>query len=405
VSGADENGAKLLDVTDELAGDRPGTVTSTVPGRVETSGDWLSALPSENPRRNRWGTGKRRLVFPAVFLVFLLQTVGGVADNAHGVWAVVGYAIVVLFSIAYLTSVKAVWGDDKHRFWLLYGTLVGLTVAELVIAHQSAFVMCIYIAIIGIARGARWGLVAAVALTAAASFLPPAIGSWHADFDVSIAASLVLTSLAMWAFFGIIRSNHALDEARAQVATLAAEGERNRIARDLHDLLGHSLTTITVKAGLAKRLADHDPARAAVEIGEVEELARRALTDVRAAVSNYRNVTLTTELATAQEVLRATGIHARVLSPTDVVDTDLQELFGWVVREGITNVVRHSQGTTCTVTLGARSIEITDDGPGRLIAGSGNGISGLRERVGAVGGSVDAGPVRGGGWRLAVVVP
>ena len=160
-----------------------------------------------------------------------------------------------------------------------------------------------------------------------------------------------------------------------------------------------------MKAGLAKRLADHDPARAAIEIGEVEELARRSLSDVRAAVSNYRNVTLATELATAQEVLRATGIDAQVLTPTDVVDTDLQELFGWVVREGITNVVRHARATRCTITLGPRSIEITDDGLGKFIAGSGNGISGLRERLQAVSGTIDAGPLRGGGWRLSAVVP
>jgi two-component system sensor histidine kinase DesK len=232
-----------------------------------------------------------------------------------------------------------------------------------------------------------------------------AIGSWHRGFDLSNGASVGLVSLAMWAFFGIIHTNHALDEARAEVATLAAEGERNRIARDLHDLLGHSLTTITVKAALAKRLADRDPAQAASEIGEVEELARQALADVRAAVSNYRVVTLTTELATAQEVLRATGIDAQVLSPTDVVDADLHELFGWVVREGTTNVVRHAQASHCTIDLGPRSIEIRDDGLGAIGGAEGNGISGLRERVDAAGGRVEAGAVTSGGWRVSVSVP
>ena len=91
------------------------------------------------------------------------------------------------------------------------------------------------------------------------------------------------------------------------MARLAAENERSRIARDLHDLLGHSLTTITVKAGLANRLAGRDPDRAAKEIGEVEQLTRSALADVRAAVDGYRDVTLAGELASAQEVLRAAG--------------------------------------------------------------------------------------------------
>ena len=173
-----------------------------------------------------------------------------------------------------------------------------------------------------------------------ALFLPPAIGSWHASFDSTTAASLALISLAMWAFFGIIRTNHALEEARAEVATLAAEGERNRIARDLHDLLGHSLTTITVKAGLRSGWPSTTRLEPRLRSGRSKS-SRRSLTDVRA-VSNYRIVTLATELATAQEVMRATGIDALVLTPTDVVDSDLQELFGWVVREATTNIVRHA---------------------------------------------------------------
>ena len=356
--------------------------------------------------RNRWATSRRRLIFPAIFLFYLLSTAAGISKHSDGAWAVTGWGMLALFCICYLCAMPAVWTGNDRRFWFLYAAMLALTAAELPLAHQDAFLMFIYISILGIAFGGAWSLPAAAGFTAIALFLPPAIPSWHASFDSTTAASLALISLAMWAFFGIIRTNHALEEARAEVATLAAEGERNRIARDLHDLLGHSLTTITVKAGLAKRLADSDPARAAIEIGEVEELARRSLTDVRAAVSNYRIVTLATELATAQEVLRASGIDALVLTPTDVVDADLQELFGWVVREATTNVVRHARATRCTVTLGPRSIEIVDDGFGGVDGwSSGNGLQGLRERLEAVAGTVDAGAVRGGGWRIAVSVP
>jgi two-component system sensor histidine kinase DesK len=395
---------RVTDVPDGLDRETP-----AIPPRIETSGDWMSALPPVNglttATPNRFGVGKRRLIFPAVFLIYLLQTVAGVGRDSHGGWAVVGYGILVVFSVGYVATLPAVWSGNGRRFWFLYLTLVALTVAEIPLAHEDTFVMCVYIAIVGIAYGARWALPATAVMAAAALFVPPAVGSWHAEFDPSTGLSLVLVSLAMWAFFGIIRTNHALEEARAQVATLAAEGERNRIARDLHDLLGHSLTTITVKAALAKRLAEHDPERAAVEIGEVEELARRSLSDVRAAVSNYRIVTLATELATAQEVLGAGGIDARVLSPTDVVDGDLQELFGWVVREAVTNIARHAHASTCTVTLGPRSIEITDDGAGGIGSFAGNGINGLRERVAAVGGTLEAGAVRGGGWRITAAVP
>ena len=114
----------------------------------------------------------------------------------------------------------------------------------------------------------------------------------------------------MYGFFTIIRSARELAAARAEVVRLAAENERTRIARDLHDVLGHSLTTITVKSALAARLVDRDPERAVQEIREVETLSRSTLGDVRAAVAGYRDVTLAGELATARHVLRSAGITA-----------------------------------------------------------------------------------------------
>jgi len=245
-------------------------------------------------------------------------------------------------------------------------------------------------------------------LIATVLFVPSLVPSWHASVDVNDAATVGLVALAMYGFFEIIRSNRALTEARAEVARLAAEGERTRIARDLHDLLGHSLTTITVKAGLARRLGEVDPDRAMREIGEVEELARRALGDVRSAVSGYRAASLTGELASGRELLRAVGIHAEVPGSAEVVRDDLQQLFGWVVREGLTNVVRHSQARRCTITLTRDSVEIVDDGIAAPGAPEGSGLRGVRERVAAAGGTVTAGPIGPigrGGFRLRVEVP
>lgn len=159
-----------------------------------------------------------------------------------------------------------------------------------------------------------------------------------------------------------------------------------------------------MKAGLARRLAERgDDARAAREIAEVEALSRRTLTDVRAAVAGHRDVTLAGELATAREVLRASGIIAELPGSIDVVDPTLSELFGWVLREAVTNVVRHSRAAHCIVTVGPAWIELADDGRGG-VGGAGNGLSGLRERVEGSGGQLRIGAAASG-WRVRVDVP
>jgi two-component system sensor histidine kinase DesK len=161
------------------------------------------------------------------------------------------------------------------------------------------------------------------------------------------------------------------------------------------------LTAITVKAALARRLASSDQAGSVREIGEVEELSRQALADVRAAVSNYREVTLAGELARGRELLRAAGVVAELPTATNVIDPSHDQLLGWAVREGITNVARHAHATCCTVTLAPALVEIADDGVGGAVS-CGNGLAGLRERVAAAGGTVEAGPVSPRGWRLRV---
>lgn len=240
-----------------------------------------------------------------------------------------------------------------------------------------------------------------------ARHVPVAIPSWHdslsAAFDNVAPLAIPVVAIVTYGVVALQRSNRALAEARAEVARLSAESERSRIARDLHDLLGHSLTTITVKAGLARRVGVTDPERASREITEVEDLSRQALTDVRAAVSSYREATLASELARGRELLRASGVTADFPTATDVVDAAHQELFGWAVREGLTNVARHARATTCTVTLTASVVEIRDNGIGGHPS-CGHGLAGLRERASAAGGTVEAGPLDPRGWLLRVAL-
>ena len=353
----------------------------------------------------QWGGGGwRRFFFPAFWLVYLGQAVDGVARHAHGAGAVAGYLLVVAFAAVYLAALPMGWGRNTRWFWILYASAFAITVAEAFFARGDAFVFCVYLAVLTVAARKGQSMPIIVVLAAVSALVPRFVPGWGGKISWNNGLSVLLVSLAMFGFFRVVESNIALAAARAEVARLAAENERSRIARDLHDLLGHSLTTITVKAGLARKLAEHgDADRAFAEIGEVEQLTRRTLGDVRAAVSSHHEVTLTGELATAREVLRAAGMVSEL--PPSVAETEpqLSELFGWVVREAVTNVVRHSRASHVRISLGENYVEIVDDGRGG-VHGLGTGLRGLRERVEGAGGrlTVSSGM---SGFKLRAEVP
>jgi two-component system sensor histidine kinase DesK len=332
-----------------------------------------------------------------------------VTEYSRGAAAVCGYAVLAAFGLCWLVGPVLLWQEagqaTARQFWALYGIFVALFAVELPLARAAAFVMCLFITMITVARWGGRSAPAVLALALAALLVPVAIPSWHDSLRATlggfIPVAIPVAAVVTFIVLQLMRANHALTEARAEPARLAAENERFRIARDLHDLLGHSLTTITVKAALARRLGAADPAPALQEIAEVEALARRSLADVRAAVTGYRDVTLARELATGRELLRAVGITADLPGSVDIVDPVHQELFGWAVREGLMNVIRHAHASSCAVRLSRSSVEIVDDGVGGNAA-PGNGLSGLRERVAAAGGVLDAGPLQPRGWRLRV---
>ena len=354
----------------------------------------------------KWAqNGWRMLACRATMLVYLFYVGEAVAHDEHGGWAVCGFAILIAFAACWLAIPLPGSPQSPWRFWVVYGLLITLFVAELPFAHAQGFVLAVFITVTTVGwLGARATPVA-LALALAALLVPTAIPSWHVSlamaWDDVTPAAIPIAALVTFGLRRVLQDSQALAEARAELACLAAENERFRIARDLHDLLGHSLTTITVKAGLAARLGVAGHARAIQEMTEVEALARRAIGDVRATVSSYRDMTLAGELANGRQLLRAAGITADLPSAVDNADPVHQELFGWVLREGITNMVRHSRATSCAVRLSASSIEIVDDGVGGT-AQAGNGLTGLRERVSAAGGVIDAGPLRPRGWRLQV---
>jgi two-component system sensor histidine kinase DesK len=358
-----------------------------------------SGAPEARP--DRWLLGWRRFLLDAGLLVYPLVAGAGMAQYTSGAGLFAGWVIVVAFCAVYALSAWLAARSRSRWFWALVGVLTLLFLAALPFARANAFFLATVIVSLTAPRLPRFAVPLVAGSALAALLVPWAVRPWHSGPGWTQTVALVFTVLMVYAFAEAIRANRALVEARAEVVRLASEAERARIARDLHDLLGHSLTAITVKSNLARRLAANGVERSVDEITEVETLSRQALADVRAAVSGYRDVTLAGELARGRELLRASGVIADLPTAADVVDGAHQELFGWVVREGLTNVARHARATRCTVVLSASALEVLDDGMGAR-ASAGNGLTGLRERVAEAGGRMEAGPLDPKGWRLAV---
>src|SRR5215203_77558 len=230
-------------------------------------------------------------------------------------------------------------------------------------------------------------------------------------------AWLVLPTVAigLWAtaFVRQVAVVAELRTAREEITRLAVSEERLRFARDLHDLLGHSLSLIALKSELAGRLLPAAPEKAATEVRDIEGVARQALREVREAVAGYRRPTLDEELAGASEMLQAAGISCRIGAGADVLPSATDAVLAWAVRKGVTNVIRHSRAKHCEIRVTRRDEElraqITDDGQGpspeRDGASAGSGLSGLAERVAASGGALEAKPLTGGGFCLYVSLP
>ena len=200
----------------------------------------------------------------------------------------------------------------------------------------------------------------------------------------------------------LTREVDAGQEARAR---LAVSEERLRFARDLHDLLGHSLSVIALKSELSAKLGARDPGAAAAEMREVRALATDALKEVRGAVRGYRAVDLDEELAGARAVLEAAGVRCAVDADTEGLSGDARTMLAWALREGVTNALKHSTASFCAITIRDGVLELRNDGVAEPAGGPGSGLAGLRERAGAVGGSVTAGATEGGEFLLRAAVP
>jgi two-component system, NarL family, sensor histidine kinase DesK len=265
-----------------------------------------------------------------------------------------------------------------------------------------------------------------------ASFLaftsrPAVVVGWLAVMLLSIAAQCLWHGLPSWTWLPVIavagvvgatnihfaemrRKDHRLRVAQASVEEMARIAERERIGRDLHDLLGHTLSVIVLKSEVASRLAERDPVRAMQEIREVERISREALGEVRKAVRGYRSEGLLDEIANAERVLVGAGITPEIsmtppaLPPT--LGADGERALAYALREAVTNVVRHAGATRCWIRLaedrGRMQLEVRDNGRGGL-APEGSGLSGMRERLRQVAGTLERDGQQG--TRLVMSLP
>jgi two-component system sensor histidine kinase DesK len=227
---------------------------------------------------------------------------------------------------------------------------------------------------------------------------------------VSIAVSLVALATAFRFTVWILDVVQEMERTRGVQAQLAVAEERLRFARDLHDVMGRNLSAIAVKSQLAAELVRRRRDGAAEELADISRVAEESLREVRDVVRGYRRTDLPGELAGARSVLRAAGVGVTVTGEEDAVTLPepVQTALGWVVREAVTNVLRHSRASRCTVELraagGEAELQVTNDGVRGTEATWGNGLTGLAERLAAGGGRLTAGP-DGDRFVLTAAVP
>ncbi len=373
----------------------------------------MSTTPAD-PTGTLRPMGRQGPVFAAIWLFFLIDPIIAGFQMDDRLRGLTGVVATVLFALVYMSAWLRMRRDRVAmvRFTVPLAErvvtlllLVALAAVMVALLGNPGIASSVYVAVIVVISFPLRIAVPLVLLDAVGVVLLGAAMGW--DSQVGTAFGVVAASVAVFGVRMMLTRNVELIMAHEENARLAVDNERNRFARDLHDILGHSLTVITVKAELANKLLDADPVRARSELVDLERLSRDALADVRRAVEGYRELSLPGELAHARTALEAAQIQAELPKSTEDVPSDKRELFAWTIREGVTNVIRHSHATRCTVVLHPDRVEIRDDGPGPVAEpaqSGGHGLTGLRERASALGATVVTRTLDPG-FSLSVVAP
>jgi two-component system sensor histidine kinase DesK len=434
-------------MTDDGSNREPAAATPAA-GRSWRPFTRFSPVDGRNPR----GIRAVAAIVWLAFIVFPLGNAIGTKGTALEQLLVIAGAAV--FVACYVILVIRWRGQPRAPTPLLLFAVMLAVSAALTIFQASGwgflFTYCAACAAL-VASAGFWAVVACAVLAGVCT----ALGGANGGTVVGFVASSAGVGLLMLVMRDLRVRNMELNEARAELADMAVAEERERFARDLHDLLGHSLSVIALKAELAGRLLADGPPDAAREVAELEQVARTALGEVREAVSGYHQPTLEGELAGARMALTAAGIEADVQQARVALDPAVEAVLAWAVREGATNVIRHSGTRRCTLKISASltdaTVEVIDDGAaledpsyarvpsfagaaggapaatgedqsagggeanragvptpvggGAFRSVGGHGLAGLAERAELLNGRIEAGPLAKGGYRLAVTVP
>jgi two-component system, NarL family, sensor histidine kinase DesK len=318
-------------------------------------------------------------LFGAFVLLYSRVMIGRRSDEDQDLAGVAGL-------IALAAGLVAVGGTDWAGLWCFVAAATGLRV-DRHLALPGLFVL------------------------GGAAALTEGLNAWDGAAMLSLFIVTIGVGLLTGGFRRLRKVNLELGRARGEIARLAVADERLRFARDLHDLLGHSLSVVALKSELAGKLIQDHPDQAAAQVQDIEAVSRRALAEVREAVAGYRRPVLSDELDGARTTLTAAGIEVQADgAPLSQLPPDAEAVLAWAVREGATNVLRHADARHVRISVAVHDrdaeLELIDDGSG--VPGAeepGTGLAGLAERVARVRGRMDAAPAADGGFRLAVTVP
>ncbi len=341
-----------------------------------------------------------------VWLVFLAYPCISLAKSAADPgWIVTGWIALVTFALIYVAGFLhgmsfgggGLTDPPKPIQWVVFGAMIVcamLTIPAIGGSTLSFVPFIMSFASYGLTRLAHWiTLSLCVAVTAIHVFVAPGGLNY-----LPVLAIVMLLGVVNTVSTTLIIQSAKAERLGLDLAT--SEG-REAVARDVHDLVGHSLTVVSLKAQLVRRLIDTDPDRAKAELADIEALASEAIAGVRATAAGVRTATITDQLASCRDALASAGVtmsvegEARFLSPAQSLAAS------WILREATTNVLRHAHAQTVTVRIAPGKLEVIDDGVG-VDSTEGNGVKGMRERATMGGGALTMHPGPGGGTRVAV---